>query len=297
MNIGYLLLFLGLLGFSLLGIFHKVADHPKCRPKMIALILLFWGGVLTTIYTAAFSEKGMDFPPPVIWIGVAGGALSSLALFAFQAGLKYGKISTSWLLLNLATSVPIVLSIFLFGEKLNWGKGAGLILVLAAVLMMWSDKKLEMQAAGVDKAPAETRSKSRWLPLMLLAFVLQGLAAASQKTLVEAGAGDHVWQFYVVLYWTGFAVMALLSVMRESLPNRREFATALVMAVCSVLGNISITSAMNSVKGVVAYPVSNGGSLTLVVLAGVLFFREKIHPVGIAGIVCGIGAILVLVMV
>jgi hypothetical protein len=33
-----------------------------------------------------------------------------------------------------------------------------------------------------------------------------------------------------------------------------------------------------------------------VVLAGVLFFREKIHPVGIAGIICGISAILILVL-
>ena len=68
------------------------------------------------------------------------------------------------------------------------------------------------------------------------------------------------------------------------------------MAVVSVTGNVSITTALNTVKGVVAYPVSNGGSLTLVVLAGVLFFREKVHPVGLGGIVCGISAILVLVL-
>ncbi|HOP96625.1 MAG TPA: hypothetical protein PLK78_04220 [Verrucomicrobiota bacterium] len=207
---------------------------------------------------------------------------------------RIGHFSRS---LQNAILVPVVLSIFLFGEKLNWGKGIGLILALAALLMMWSDKKLEeAQAAGTETASTGTGSRSKWLPLMLLAFVLQGLAAASQKTLVEAGAGDYVWQFYVVLYWTGFAVMTLLSIRREALPTRREFATALAMAMCSVLGNISITSAMNSVKGVVAYPVSNGGSLTLVALAGVLFFREKIHPIGIAGIACGIGAILVLVM-
>lgn len=295
MTLGYALLLLGLLAFGSLGIFHKVADHPACRPKMIALILLFWGGVLTTVYTSVFSAKGLEFPARVLLIGCCGGTMAALALFLFQTGLRYGKISTSWLLINLATSVPILLSIFLFGERLNYGKAAGILLVLAAILMMWWDKKLDLR-----KAEAQTNATghvtSKWLPLMLLAFLGQGLAASSQKVLVEAKAGDYVWQFYIVLYWTGFLVMTSLSLMREAWPNRREFATGLVMAVCSVVGNVSITTAMNSVKGVVAYPVSNGGSLTLVVLAGVLFFREKIHPVGVAGICCGISAILILVL-
>jgi drug/metabolite transporter (DMT)-like permease len=296
MTLGYFLLFLGLLAFGMLGIFHKVADHPKCRPKMIALILLFWGGILTTLYTALFNSQGLVFPPRVLVIGGLGGTIAALALFVFQTGLKHGKISTSWLLINLATSIPILLSIFLYGERLNWGKAVGILLVLAAVLMMWQDKRIDLRQTASELAPGAEASKSIWLPLMMLSFVGQGLAASSQKVLVEAKAGDYVWQFYIVLYWSGFLVMTLLSILREPWPNRREFTTALIMAVCSVVGNVSITTALNSVKGVVAYPVSNGGSLTLVVLAGVLFFREKIHPVGIAGIVCGISAILILVL-
>jgi len=295
MTLGYVLLLLGLLAFGGLGILHKVADHPRCRPKMIALILLFWGGVLTTLYAAAFSAKGFAFPGRVVLIGCCGGTLAALALFAFQSGLRYGKISTSWLLINLATSIPILLSMALFGERLNSGKAAGLSLVLAAILMMWWDKRLDLRETE-SQSGTPGQATSRWLPLMLLAFLAQGLAASSQKILVESKAGDYVWQFYSVLYWSGFVVMTLLSVLREAWPNRREFATAFVMAVCSVAGNVSITTAMNSVKGVVAYPVSNGGSLTLVVLAGVLFFREKIHPIGVAGICCGIAAILILVL-
>jgi len=300
MTLGYLLLLLGLVAFGSLGIFHKVADHPSCRPKIIALILLFWGGVLTTIYTAAFNSSGLVFPPRVLLIGFCGGAFASLALFLFQAGLRYGKISTSWLLINLATSIPILLSIVVFKEQLNAAKVVGILLVLCAVFMMWWDKRVDTQAAQAAESGAATghsaASSAKWLGLMLLAFLMQGLAGSSQKVLVEAKAGEYVWQFYIVLYWTGFLIMLLLSLFREGRPNTREFVTALVMAVCSVVGNVSITTAMNTVKGVVAYPVANGGSLTLVVLAGVLFFREKVHPVGIVGIVCGITAVLVLVL-
>jgi drug/metabolite transporter (DMT)-like permease len=298
MTLGYLLLILGLVAFGMLGIFHKVADHPQCRPKMTAVILLFWGGVLTTLYTA-FNSKGMGlvFPPRVLLIGSCGGIIAALALFIFQTGLKYGKISTSWLIINLATSIPILLSIFLFNEKINLGKILGILLVLAAVIMLWMDKKIDLQKEDLEKSQLFGSQASKWLPLMMLSFVGQGLAASSQKVLVEAKAGDYVWQFYIILYWSGFIVMTLLTLLRGAWPNRRELATGLVMAVCSVVGNVSITMAMEKkVQGVIAYPVSNGGSLSIVVLAGVLFFREKIHPVGIAGIICGVTAILILVL-
>lgn len=292
MTIGYLLLIASLLGFGMLGIFHKVADHPSCRPRIIATILLFWGGLLTTLWTAFFEPKGLHFPKEVLLIGTVGGIFSSLALFTFQAGLKHGKISTSWLVINLSMSIPILLSIFLFDEKINWIKGIGILLVLNAILFMWRDKKLDL-----DKAMSGTINKSKWLPLMILAFVANGLAAGSQKVLVERGFGDFAWQFYIVLYWAGFLLMLLLSLLKEGMPNRREFGTAFVMGLCSVAGNVALVLALaRNVPGSVAFPVGNGGSLTLVVLAGVLFFKEHVNPIGRLGIACGLSAILLLVM-
>lgn len=295
MTVGYILLFTSLIAFGLLGIFHKVADHPQCRPKIIAVILLFWGGVLATAYTAAFDEHGLKFSREVLLIGSLGGVIAAMALFVFQTGLKFGKISTSWLIINLATAVPVILSVLLFGERMNVGKIAGLGLVFAAIVMMWWDKRIDLDKEAASGPGSAKSDKAKWLPLMLLAFLGQGLAMSSQKLLVEAGAGKYAWQFLIVLYWSGFLVMVLMSLMRETWPNRRELLTGLAMAVCSVIGNVSITKAMAHVPAVVAYPVGNGGTLTLVVLAGVLFFRERIHRVGLAGIICGVSAILVLV--
>lgn len=295
MTLGYALLFVSLVAFGLLGIFHKVADHPDCRPKMITVILLFWGGLLTTIYTFFFHPVGLVFPREVLMIGSLGGVIAAFALYIFQAGLKFGKISTSWLIINLATAIPVSLSIFLFGEKVSAPKVAGILLVATAIVLMWQDKKIDLDSAN-SSSTSGSANRSKWLLLMMLAFVGQGLAASSQKLLNESGNGDYVWQFYIVLYWSGFLMMALLSVMRESRPSRRELTTGLVMACCSVIGNVSITTALGKVPGSIAYPVGNGGSLMMVAIAGVLLFREKIHPIGIAGIVCGIGAILILVM-
>jgi drug/metabolite transporter (DMT)-like permease len=292
MTVGYLFLFVSLIGFGMLGIFHKVADHPECRPRIIAAVLFFWGAVFTALWTALVEPKGLTFPPQVLIIGGVGGTFSGSAIFAFQSGLRFGKISTSWLVINLSMSIPILFSIFLFHEKMNWIKDTGIILVLTAITLMWWDKKLDL-----DKVNRGVFIKSKWLPLMMFAFFANGLAAASQKILVECGFGDYVWQFYIILYSSGFLLLLLLSLVREPMPNRREMGAAFVMGASSVTGNVALTLALaRAVPGSIAFPIGNGGSLTLVVLAGVLFFKEHVNPVGRFGIACGIFAILLLVM-
>ncbi len=296
MTIGYFFLLSSIVAFGLLGIFHKVADHPQCRPKMTALLLHFWGGVLALIYTYFFDSRGMVFPREVIVIGCCTGLVASLTLFVFQTALKYGKISTSWLIINLTAAVPVLISMFVFKEQIGSTKAFGIALVFAAMVMLWLDKRADLKKAGLEKtASGGGTVKSKWLPLMIITFIGQGLASSSQKVLVEANVADYTWQFLLVFYWSGFVVILLLSLLRDAWPNRREVTTALIMAGCSAVGNASMIVALKSVKGSIAYPASNG-SLIMVILAGVFFFKEKIHPVGILGVICGISAILILVM-
>jgi drug/metabolite transporter (DMT)-like permease len=294
------------------------------------MLLLLWAAVLTALYTLFINPSGFHhIPARVLLIGAAAGVLSSLALFSFQASLRYGKISTSWLILNLSVGVPVAISVIAYGEKVTIGKGFGLLLVLAAILLLWWDKKTDLERTGadshgtarelsaqpidipldgipdlsskaqtavVDRAPSLLAAKSKWLPLIMLAFLANGLSASSQKV-IGVGAADYTWQYLVVLYAAGFALFAIVGLMQTGWPNVREIITASVMAIASVAGNLAMVTAMaRKVPGSVAYPVGNGGSLFLVVLAGVLLFKERVNPAGIAGIAVGIAAVLVLIL-
>jgi multidrug transporter EmrE-like cation transporter len=296
----------------------------------------------------------------VLIIGGAAGVLSSLALFSFQASLRYGKISTSWLILNLCIAVPVAISIVGYGERVTIGKAIGMLLVLIAILLLWWDKKTDLERTGadshgtahesaaepidvplegipdvtsgggggtmvlersaaaaaatttqtapatataaprlsvIDYAAAPVVARSKWLPLILLAFLANGLSASSQKVLVGVGAGDYAWQYLVILYAAGFALFALTGLVQAGWPNKREMITAAVMAIASVAGNVAIVSALaRQVPGSIAYPVANGGNLFLVVLAGVLLFKEHVSRFAIAGISVGIVAVIVLLL-
>jgi len=132
---------------------------------------------------------------------------------------------------------------------------------------------------------------------MLLAMLLNGCEIFGLRILAGMGYEATAADQYVLFYYLG-GLLVLIGVMgiRRSKPARREALIGAVMAACSIGGTVSLAYALNSyhLVGNVAYPIANGGSLFLVIAGGVLCFRERMGPYGIAGCLLGTLAIVLL---
>ena len=165
MHLGHLFLGMALVALGLIGIFHKVADQYRCRPRAISVSIFFWAGLFTTVYLLATGKAALvtETPGMLYLVAVVCGFLAAVAILAFQAGLRYGKgkIATSWVVINLSTALPTILSIVIYKEAVSPGKIVGLILVVVAVLLLWKDKQIDEAAeAGVAAdAPASSSPK------------------------------------------------------------------------------------------------------------------------------------------
>ena len=110
MHLGHLFLGMALVALGLIGIFHKVADQYRCRPRAISVSIFFWAGLFTTVYLFATGKAGLvtETPGMLYLVAAVCGFLAAAAILAFQAGLRYGKgkIATSWVVINLSTSLP-----------------------------------------------------------------------------------------------------------------------------------------------------------------------------------------------
>jgi multidrug transporter EmrE-like cation transporter len=136
-----------------------------------------------------------------------------------------------------------------------------------------------------------------WLVLMLMAFLFNGCGVFGLRVLAGMGlAGALTNQYLLYFYLGGFIFMAVLLLAKSTWPNRTEVGMGGLMALCSISGTASLAYALNSygVPGNVAFPISNGGSLFVVVTAGVLLFRERLGWYGISGCVLGTLAIVLL---
>ncbi len=137
----YIFMLLGLLSFATMGVFHKLADIFHCDPLRLTLFTMGFAASFAVINAFLFnSYPAGGVPGRVILIAVPFGICTAAGFWFFQRGLRFGKIATSWLLINLSSAVPTALSILVYREPVNGRKALALLLVLTSLLLLWWDR-------------------------------------------------------------------------------------------------------------------------------------------------------------
>ncbi len=132
----------GLCCFAGMGVIHKLGDRFHAQPLPLTLAAVFSAGVVS--FLAAVLLHGhfsLAVPSTVILIAMPFGISAALALWFFQTGLRYGHIATSWLLINLSSAIPTLLSAIVYKEPFGFRKAAVLLLVIASLLLLWWDRR------------------------------------------------------------------------------------------------------------------------------------------------------------
>ena len=152
---GYLYLAAGLLSFSLLGICAKIADLKRCRPATLYVMMCLSAAVIAAV--SAFASGGHFAVTPGIVAGIAlpFGALGALAGVALQAAIRYGKLATSWLIINLSAAVPTIGSVVLYHETINARRVVALLLMAVSVVLLWKDKEEDERRAKLKRQARE----------------------------------------------------------------------------------------------------------------------------------------------
>jgi drug/metabolite transporter (DMT)-like permease len=165
--VGYICLFLALFSAAGLGICHKVSDLRKCRPSAINVMLFFWASLLFWGYTLGFKvlvqheDPFPAFGTQAVLVAVGCGICACFGILTFQIGVRYGRISTSWLIVNLSTLVPAVLSLVIYQEwkeRIRWQQPAALLLVITSVFLLWRDKVSETEKASQSQSDTPQRA-------------------------------------------------------------------------------------------------------------------------------------------
>jgi EamA domain-containing membrane protein RarD len=146
---GQMYLLLGLLSFGLLGVLHKVADVKESRPAAINALLASFSLLFVFLFVLWGTPTGPVVPSRVAVIAIPFGVAASIAILAFQAGVKHGNIATSWLAINLSAGIPTVASILIYDEPVGLGKALALALIPVSMFLLWMDKRAQEGAGGL----------------------------------------------------------------------------------------------------------------------------------------------------
>lgn len=146
--------------YGMLGVFAKIADNWGCRPRSLYMLLFFWACLFVCVFVVIAEHARFVIPVKVYWIALPFGMVAAIAGLAFQTGIHYGKISTSWLIINLSAIVPAVCSIAIYQERLTPKIIVVLLLTGLSIYLLWQDKKAEerMEKRSVPQNPVKLDS-------------------------------------------------------------------------------------------------------------------------------------------
>ena len=221
---------------------------------------------MCTALSALFAGT-TDFFPQMEGIGFAGflgvisGALYLGSFVLLQWNIRVNGVVLPATFMKLGVLVPTLLSIVLFGETPGALQLLGMAGAVCAILLI-----------GLDKGQSRAKS-SAGLVILLLGG---GLTDATSKFYEEWGnpaIKDH-YLFYV--FFCAFLYAAILCIVKKERVTRWDALFGVLVGIPNYLCSRFLLLSLADLPAVVVYPTFSVGTIILITLIGVFFFRERL---------------------
>lgn len=286
---GYLFLFVSISSGAIKGFLGKKISNQT-------------NGLKDAVFTN-FIRMLFCIPIGFIFVCVDGGAAAlkvskEILLLSALGGLTTSVFIATWLLavqksaftsvdtfVAMGILVPILLSFLFYGEAIAVSQILGLALLLGAVILMSMYNNQIKQKLTLPT-----------LLLLLVVGLADGLTSFTQKIFVynANGVSASVFNFYVYVFSAIVLLTVFLclkdkpdndaSVQKTVSLDKRKTLHIAVMALFLFCNTYFKTLAANYLPAVQIYPLSQGSALILTTLMSAIFFKEKIKPLCIVGL-------------
>lgn len=294
---GYLFLSVSLLSNATKGFFAKTISTKTSGLKsavltnFIRMLICIPLGLVFVLFDGGISALNVSVD--LLLIAAFAGITTCTMLIIWLLAVQKSAYSAMDAFLSVSILVPILLSCIFYKETVTLSQGIGLALLLGAVILMSLYTNQIKQKLGLSAI------------LLLVAMSLfNGLADFSYK-LFNHRAPDvpaSVFNFYIYTF-SAIALLIVslclkdkkaveatkdaepLSANKEKDLDKRKLIYIAVMAATQFCYSYFKTLAASRLSSVELFPLQQGLSITLSLLMAAVFFKEKVKPLCIIGLV------------
>ena len=193
--------------------------------------------------------------------------------------------------LTIGVIFPIVLSKIFFNEEIRINQWIGLGILLIAVIIMCSYNNQIKEKLTLSS-----------VALLVLSGTANGLCDFSQKTFTKVVGGNvAVFNFYTYVF-SAIVLIVLYMIEKHKNPaggTEKEMVKKVgiyvtVMAICLFAYSYFKTIAASYLSAVLLYPLSCGCGLIVSSLMSAVFFKERLTPRCIIGIIIAFAGLFVI---
>ena len=237
------------------------------RGNRYAILL---GNYLACVVIALISMGGLDSlraaAPATRLCGLITGILFVLNLVIMQSSIRVNGAALSSAFAKLGLLVTLTVSVLFFQERPGVLQAIGIVLVLAAIVLISSRD---------EDAPEQAPH----LALLLLTLLTGGCGDAMIKVYEQFGPSGESAVFFFFLFATAAALTAVLALVefrrsgKKLLPT--EMAAGIAVGIPNYFSSYLVLQVLRFLPAFVTYSVYSTGTILLVLLLSPLLFREK----------------------
>ena len=208
--------------------------------------------------------------PATVFCGLFGGFFFVMALVVMQSSIRANGAILTTAFSRLGLIIPLAVSILAFGEKPDIRQLFGILLVLAAILLL-NTKEEEAGSEG------RTRLGSFiLLPLTLLTF---GCGDTTSKVFERIGERSQDSLLFFNLFVTAALFTAVLAAWEYRKTGKkilaRELAAGILVGIPNYFASALLLQALVRLPAFFVYPACSTCTILLVMVVSALFFGER----------------------
>jgi multidrug transporter EmrE-like cation transporter len=200
-----------------------------------------------------------------LWAIVAGagaGLFFFLAFIYYQVSVRDYGVGLAGSFAKLGILVPMSLSLVFWREYPSSWQWAGIgMAVLSIVLVNWPGEKSMRRSLHVA---------------LLLLFVFAGIAEFSNKVYQKHGLQDYKSVFLLVTFFVAFVFSVAATLGKNRRVTARDLLIGIAVGVPNLFSSFFLIRALDSVPAAVAFPAFGAGTIVIINVVGLVFFRERL---------------------
>ena len=168
----------------------------------------------------------------------------------------------SSIFIKLGLLVPMVVSILMFGEMPSSVQWLGFAIAVAAMVI-------------INTEPGQKKFSVNWLLILLL--LGGGSGDAMSKIFEELGDPTLSDPFLLYTFLTALILCLGLMLLKKQKIGKPEFLFGALIGIPNFFSAKFLLQSLNYLPAVIVYPTFSVGTILVVTLAGVLFFKEILN--------------------
>lgn len=254
-------LLLAIVSSASLSISMRLSEKAVKNNISMLAVNYFMCLIMATVYTGIgniyVNTEGIF---TALLLGIINGFLYLYGFVLFQNNIKKNGVILSSLFMKLGVMIPILMSIFIFKETPSILQIIGFMTAIISIIFM-----------NYNKDSRDTFKYSLIL-LMLEAGITDGMA----KVYEQVGNPLLSEQFLFYTFLFAFLLCLVLTFIKKQKFTFEEIKYGLIIGIPNYFSAKFLLLSLGSVPAVIVYPTFSVGTIIVVTITGILFFKESI---------------------